>query len=64
MNECEWLETCQVWTELQAEIKYIWIKHYCTGDKQDRCERKRAYRLTGHAPRHMLPNGSLLKHTA
>jgi hypothetical protein len=60
MADCEYLDSCPVWANLNSDIKYVWIKHYCTGDKQERCERKQAYQQSGSAPENLLPNGSLL----
>lgn len=59
MSDCEFLAKCPVWAKFSTDtIKAIWIKNYCQGDKQDRCERKRRAAAGEPVPENLLPNGT------
>ena len=58
MSDCAQLEACPVWANFKSDIKNIWIRNYCQGDKQERCERKRLGMSGEPVPDNLLPNGT------
>jgi hypothetical protein len=60
MADCEKLAGCPVWARFKSDIKTIWIRNYCQGDKQDRCARKLLARSGVPVPSNLLPNNTTL----
>lgn len=61
MNDCEYLDTCQIFTRFRLNgIKNFWIRLYCQGDKQFKCYRKAIREAGRPAPENLLPNGEYL----
>jgi hypothetical protein len=58
MSECAFLNSCPVWDHFKSDLKSIWIKNYCRGDKQDRCARKQLASEGREVPANLLPNGT------
>ncbi|MEN8169886.1 MAG: hypothetical protein ABFS08_06650 [Pseudomonadota bacterium] len=61
MADCKYLAKCAVWKKFNSDIKNIWIKNYCKGDKQERCARKLMGEQGKKVPVNMLPNGTTLE---
>ena len=61
MADCKYLAKCAVWKKFNSDIKSIWIKNYCQGDKQDRCARKLMGESGQKVPADLLPNGTTLE---
>jgi len=60
MVDCPMLEKCPIWEKFQANVKYVWIRNYCQGEKQDACARRELYNLNKEVPIDLLPNGTSL----
>ena len=60
MNDCEFLSKCPVWDKFKSDIKNIWIKNYCQGSLQEKCERRQMSRTDQPIPDTLLPNGTSL----
>jgi hypothetical protein len=58
MADCEYLDKCPIWARFQSDIKKIWIKNYCQGEKQSRCARKNLSLEGTAVPADLLPNGT------
>lgn len=61
MADCVNLARCPVWERFKSDLKTIWIKNYCQGDKQDRCARKLLAKEGKPVPPNLLPNNTLLQ---
>lgn len=60
MADCPSLARCPIWEHFKSDIKYVWIKNYCQGDKQERCARKLLARQGEEVPLNLLPNNTML----
>lgn len=58
MSDCELLQKCPVWEKFQSDIKNVWIKSYCQGNLQEKCERKKLCLNKQPVPDSLLPNGT------
>ena len=63
-DDCKYLEYCPVWENLESNLKYMWIKTYCQGEKQSECKRKAITDAGDKAPLELLPDGTLLPKSA
>lgn len=61
MAECPNLETCPVWQRFKTDLKLLWVKVYCLGDKQCECERKKLKAQGKDVPMELLPNGKYMQ---
>jgi hypothetical protein len=61
MQDCEYLATCPIFNRFRLEgIKNFWIRLYCQGEKQTRCQRKALKESGQTVPENLLPNGNYL----
>lgn len=60
MADCPQLIKCPIWEKFQSDVKYVWIRTYCQGDKQDACARRELYNSGKEVPLDLLPNGTTL----
>ncbi|MDH5613571.1 MAG: hypothetical protein OEY35_00905 [Gammaproteobacteria bacterium] len=59
-DNCKLLEYCPIWEQYNSNLKYIWIKSYCQGNKQSQCKRKQMTDSGENPPLELLPDGTLL----
>lgn len=72
MEECENLEKCRFVKEFRDNPNYKlalegFVNHYCKGDKQEDCVRKKISKELGgpdKVPDNMMPNGRALPGTS
>ena len=61
-TECEYLSKCPIFGKFRAEgNRNVWISFYCTGPKQEECERKKLKKTGAQVPTNLLPNGKVLE---
>jgi hypothetical protein len=59
-ENCKYLEHCPIWENLADNLKFVWIKIYCQGDKQSECKRKEIVDAGDKPPSELLPDGTML----
>jgi len=62
---CKYVNTCPIFARFKSEgAKNFWISLYCTGSKQERCERFKLREWGKDVPITLLPNGKHLESLA